>query len=589
MLNRLFTGNYYIFALLLFFSHLFHSLLMSESRKSLLPQPGYTQSCNYVPETTPTHSPTKLRSVSNSSTISPISPSKIPIYVDVKKFDDDDSDIQEKKRTLPGNIDDYLNLLESHLSDDIDSERSVLSKLNKDIENKRLHHFKLNDQIRHLRLKEKKIADDILEFQYGIIAKNRELKNAQNQIRIDNDKVSIEKKKIDEEFKKRELDIINEMELLLDDAKISDPQTIKLQNDQINSLKLKKEKLLSEIEVAKQDMDLKLKNFENSLLTEKIEKESQLSTESSALKEKSNSLRIKYNNLKEEFNDLQNQDNQENAKIKQLKLDIENKHNEIDKLKFRALDLKNLINDLKLDLKNTSTLCDDFENDEYKSAKINYELALSRLNNERYKRLKIEIQIKHISGIPNILILDNGNISSFENTNLYEFVKPLDYNWKPEIFTTLETSMDGISFCLVTCSNHESKAVTLDFYKELQEHLKALTVKQDRFKTYTKIEISYLDVYENIELLIPKDFLLMESAKAIHVNLSTEFASKNALIFLYHCKTPQELEDLSRMMSKLQFVLLAENISDDWASNLQHILTIKPVHSRESYSFLNSK
>ncbi|KAG0681797.1 hypothetical protein C6P42_003792 [Pichia californica] len=451
---------------------------MSNRRKSLIPKPSLSSlrsTTSLSSRTTPTNSPTK----SNKSI--DLSPSKIPLSKSNNSLNN-----LTRKRSISNSLNDYLSNLQSHISNDLEIEKSSLSLILLELDDRLSNYHKLCKNLRDLQKIENKLNNSIFEYEIGIPVKNslfqQENLKIENELNLINEKLDIEKEQYIKKNQYKEDKLINTLKELVNDAKIDDNETINLRNERLKILNFEKEKLLSMIEIAKSNLDneiIKLKDkfkFENETIKlnfNKIE----------------NNLSLNLKKLKSEFNQLNNEKiildskiNNSNLQINKLNSEIELKSSKINELNYRLEDIKSLIKDLQLDLTNTQTLCSNFENGEYKSTKNAWILSKSRLIEETHKRLKIEIQIRELSGIPNIIILDNNNNSSDNNklksSKLNEFFKPYNYDWKSEILTALEATLEGVPSCIINLGDQ------YNFKSEIKNYLENILKSQDRFNNF---------------------------------------------------------------------------------------------------------
>lgn len=554
---------------------------MSERRKSLIPKPSINSLKSSISSksTTPTHSPSKSLRSQNSPTKLPLSNSNSSI----------NSLLSSRKRSITNSFDDYLSNLQSHLSNDLETEKSSLSNLLLELDSKLSIYYKLSSKLKDLQKLETKLNNSIFEYEIGIPVKNSilEKENLNSQNEIENRKLILkaEKENYIKKINHKKEKLINILNNLYNDAKIDDNETLNLRNKRLENLNLEKENLLKKIETAKLEMDINLLDFEKKFQIEKSSIELQF-------KELEDNLSLNLQNLQNNLNDLNNEKNSlesefiSNSKLlDSLNSDILLKSNQINESNFKLSDIKSLIEDLKLDLNNAQSLCSNFENGEYNIIKQKWLDTKSRLLNEKRKRLKIEIQIRELSGIPNIIILNNKNNNTNNNQKLNEFLKPEDYDWKSELFTSLESSLEGISSYVIYFSNLNSHLTV-----EIENYLYDTFNSNNRFENFNlnikKLNnLNSFDSLENLKLsnnIIP---ILVEMKNEKTLNI------KKSLILINHIKENDNNLDNSQIkeLSKnFQLLTIVENISNDSCiKNLIYLSSLKPIKLRQSYYFLN--
>jgi hypothetical protein len=579
--------------------------LSQQRRKSLIPKPIFNTSSykKLSTHSTPDNSPIKKKNSENSSSSlsssSPSSPSKLPIssnsFIDPKR-----------KRSISTSLDDYVNILQNHISNDLDSEKLSLSKLSCKIEDKLNQYNQLCSQLKSLQKYEYKLNQTIFEYEFGIPVQTSILKEKsikfQNEINNFKNNFELKKSNFIKNFQFKEEKLLNVFNDLVNDAKNDDLKTIEIRNKRLNDLKFEKENLLKELELAKKNMNLELENFKNSLINDnnKLKIKNDLINSKSKIQNKFKILQHDYNKLNENLIKIKQRNDYTENEIKNLELKFLNKNLKLKQLKFRISDVENLIIHLKNDLQNVNKLCTEFENDEYLKTKNNWNLTNLRLKNERYKRLKIEIQIREISGIPNLIIIENNLNGSFKNSNLIEFLKPKNYDWKTELLTTLESSLDGISSCFILCNEfkkNDDNNFKLTY--EIQTHLQNTLLNNNRFENFQS-SINILSSHNEISSLINQNIKLPSNLSAIHIkmtNKNLETSRESVILFINIEKTDELVNNsnnnnnnnIQEILQSVQSITIAEYVSDQWYNLLANFATIKPIHSRQAYSFLNDK
>lgn len=556
---------------------------MSERRKSLIPKPSINSLKSSISSrSTPTHSPSK-------SIRAPISPTKLPLSNSNSSIN---SLLNSRKRSVSNSFDDYLLNLQSHLSNDLETEKSSLSYLLLELDSKLSIYYNLCSKLKDLQKLETKLNNSIFEYEIGIPVKKsileKENLNFENEIKNFKLKLKSEKEIYIKKINHKKEKLINVLNDLYNEAKTDDTETLNLRNKRLEILNSEKENLLKKIETAKLEMDNNLLNYEKKFQIEKCSIESNFKNIEGELSLDLENLQNDINNLNDKKTSLESELNSSSKLIDSLNSDISLKSNQIDETNFKLSDIKSLIEDLKLDLNNAQTLCSKFENGEYKITKQKWLATKSRLSNEKHKRLKIEIQIRELSGIPNIIILDNQNNNEnnellIQNQKLNEFFKPEDYDWKSELFTALESSLEGVSSYVLYFSNSD-----LDLTVEIENYLSDIFNSNSRFENFD-LKITNLSDVNSIDSL--KKFNLSKNVIPILIEMKnkTTLNVRKSIILINLIKNNDKLDNLQikELSRNLQMLTVVENISNDFIQNLIYLSSLKPIKLRQSYYFLN--
>lgn len=550
----------------------------TQRRKSLILTPGFTQSRRSSPQTTPTPSPNRIRIVS--SNVSPISPSKLP----VKNY---------RKRTVSNvstlSLDDHLTKFQSFLNADIQNEQLLISETNCEIESFIEKQYEYSSVINDLERKKQKVLDLIDEYRIGYPLKlnlfNSRKREVENEIK--KYETVLEQQKVEEQ-KKFDFKIecirkeFNEVEK---SAQFDDDEKNEARTSKIQQLNDEKDQLLKEIEVAKANMDGELEKFKESLDYKKADATKEIQDSKNKVQSEYMEKEHEFQLLNEKYKLLKSRNDSKLEEISQIGKQITDKESELSKTKFKIQDIENLIIHLKSDLQTTTNLCNDFENNEYKQAKDNWVLTNSLLSLEKYKRLKIEIQIRELSGIPNVIILDYGNNEIFKSSNLIEFFKPVNYDWKIEVLTSLEASLDGVSSCLLRCSENIEDS---NIINDIENHLNKTIQQNDRFQSF-QISITGLNSIAEINKIMKDKITLPDSISAIYINMLNKVSktSRNSIILILNVSNVDTLNQTTEILNNLQTFTIVENVSELWLEPISNLITIKPVRSRPAYAFLN--
>ena len=546
---------------------------MNNRRRSLIPKPKSTtelsNSRNSSPLSTPSNSPKK-----SNSNIHTISPSRLPL--------------PNKKRSTSSSLDNYLDTLQSHLSADINAERIALSTLLHQIDERLIQYNQLCKNLKTLQKNEIKLNNSIIEYEIGIPLKNSILLQETEKMSIEiaeiEEKIEFQKNNLIKQFNKKEEKIKETFQELVNDANNDDKETIAERESKLENLQLKKKDLLTKIEQAKNHMNDELSKYKTSLSKEIDENNEKLSIESDQLTDELNKLKSKHDSLQSTYTELKNKDETAESKINSIESDIINKKKQIDELKYKLLDMKNLINHLQTDVFNASKLYTDFQDNEYTSTKSEWIESKRLYENEKSKRIKIEIQIREMSGIPTIIILQNEQNRSLIKSKLNEFIKEDNYDWKLEFNTELEALLDGISFSLLICNELEIS----DISQSIIDHLQTTINKYDKFNAFTPT-LQIVNSTKISELLtnitIPEDIEII----GIHIIMeNTTFNTKRqSVLLISHIANPSQLSSLQHIYTSLPCLTVCENISDKWIDEMQLLASAKPVRFRQSYSLLN--
>lgn len=407
------------------------------------------------------------------------------------------------------------------------------------------------------------------------------------------ERIDLEKTAYAKVIEHKEQKLHNVLQELVNDAKRDDAETVKLRSERMKKLSDEKEELLRKIEVAKVNMDSELQQLRESFSSEKDLKIKDFKEKETLINLELQKLEEQHEKLKKEYSTLSFKLETDQSTIKSLEKKIQSKKIKIEELQYRLSDMKSLISELQLDLDNALTLFSKFESGEYKETRAKWLLAKTRLQQEKHKRLKIEIQIREISGIPNIVILDTDSSHALKNSSLNEFFKPLGYDWKSEMLTALESSLEGVSSC-VYLFNEDKSSIT-NLRSIIVPHLEHVLKEQDRFSHYDTnfTELDTLNTISNIledstEFQISK-FPLDVNALYVEMTNSKTLNLRKAIIFLITASAPSELksESVQQFGKAVQCITIAENISASWSESLQLFASLKPLRLRESYSFLN--
>lgn len=391
----------------------------------------------------------------------------------------------------------------------------------------------------------------------------------------------------------KEQKLHNVLQELVNDAKRDDVETIKLRSERLKKLNDEKEELLKKIEVAKVNMDSELKQLRDTFNSEKDLKQNHFREKEKLISLELQTLEEQHDLLQKEYSTLLSKLEADQSTIRFLEIEVQSKKNKMEELQYRLSDMRSLISELQLDLDNALTLFSKFESGEYKETRAKWLHAKTRLQQEKHKRLKIEIQIREISGIPNIVILDTDSSKTLKNSSLNEFFKPPDYDWKSEMLTALESSLEGVSSC-VYLFNEDKNSIT-DLRLIIVPHLEKIINEQDRFSNYdtTFAELDNLDTIRSV-LEDPIEFQISElplEINALYVKMTNLETSniRKAMIFLISACSPSDLksDSIQQMGRTLQCITIAENVSASWGEPMQLLASLKRLHLRKSYSFLN--
>lgn len=570
----------------------------SQRRKSLIPKPSLSSlrsTKSTSSKTTPTNSPTKSIHSNNKSPPS----SKIPLSNSKSNSSINSifsNNTNRKRSSTSSTLDDYLSNLQSHISQDLETEKSALSAIILELDSRLSHYHQLTTKLKDLQKQEQKLNDTIFEYEIGIPVKSTLLD--QESIKLDDELVTLkqkiedQKKQYTKKIKHKEEKLIHVLKELVSDAEKDDIETVQIREKRLKELNDEKDQLLAEIGVAKKNMDDELTKFRKSFDIEKEETESKLGEVEKNLNSQLLELENQLHVLKEKNKQSENDYSNNLSQIESLQNSIKLKESQIEKLDFKLQDMKSLISELSLDLKNAVTLCSDFENGEYKTTKSNWLLAKSRLKQEKHKRLKIEIQIRELSGIPSIMIINNDYNTTIQNSKLNEFCKPVAYDWQSELFTSLEPALEGVSSLIL----HLSESESTNLNPELKSYLETLAT-QERFAEF-QTTITSLPNLPSIDEMIKKDLDLPSSTTGLLIEMSkpnnsssTKTTTRKSIALFVSLETSNELDDirlrLSNLANSVQFLTVAENVSDSWQNSLMFLSALKPTRLRQACSFLN--
>ena len=560
---------------------------MSSRRQSLIPVANtstLSKSRRSSPITTPNASPTKQtlspQFSSSGGHLAPTrtSPSRLPIPISTSMT----------STTLKN--EDYLAALQHHLDLDVDSERASLSNINKQLE-ERIHQFsELCATLRKLHSTVSKIEAEIEEYELGLPFQQgtlqREEAKVEEEINNVNDAIEKEKVKITEIWKHREEQLIESLKEVTKDAEVDDEETVQKRKSRLQDLNSQKAQLIEEIEIAKERMQSEMTEYRKTFEDEKCKVKLNLEKERNDLENRLSLLENQRSLVKENHQSITLKLTEAESQITILKEQIESKTGKIKECNFKIIDLETLITHLKSDLQNASTLCNQFENNEYATGKRTWEEARERLRVEKYKRMKIEIQIREMSGIPTIIIISNSRNAKLTSTSLVEFMKHEDHDWKLEFFTALEAALDGVSMCLVVCDDeHEMPQPTLE--NEITEHLQKVS-KSDRFSAFqTSFQtLSNSEIKDVVKLPTDQANLALTAVQTTMHNSAAD-TSRRSVVILARISEAQSLEDITNLTEMMTCMIFAGNVSSEWENSLQKLSSIKPVKVRKGYSFMN--
>ncbi|ODQ48885.1 hypothetical protein PICMEDRAFT_88250 [Pichia membranifaciens NRRL Y-2026] len=562
-------------------------------RKSLIPKPSLPNSRKDTSRLSPAASPRKQDS--RRASISPISFSSIPVSNSTTASSA--SSINSRKRSGSSSLEEYLSTLQTHITADVEAERSYLSEILLEIDSRLFHYHQLCTKLRDLQKREANLSNTIFEYEIGIPVKqsllDQEVLKVEDDLARVEERIDLEKTAYAKVIEHKEQKLHNVLQELVNDAKRDDAETVKLRSERMKKLSDEKEELLRKIEVAKVNMDSELQQLRESFSSEKDLKIKNFKEKETLINLELQKLEEQHEKLKKEYSTLSFKLETDQSTIKSLEKKIQSKKIKIEELQYRLSDMKSLISELQLDLDNALTLFSKFESGEYKETRAKWLLAKTRLQQEKHKRLKIEIQIREISGIPNIVILDTDSSHALKNSSLNEFFKPLGYDWKSEMLTALESSLEGVSSC-VYLFNEDKSSIT-NLRSIIVPHLEHVLKEQDRFSHYDTnfTELDTLNTISNIledstEFQISK-FPLDVNALYVEMTNSKTLNLRKAIIFLITASVPSELksESVQQFGKAVQCITIAENISASWSESLQLFASLKPLRLRESYSFLN--
>lgn len=562
-------------------------------RKSLIPKPSLPSLRKESTKITPTSSPHKQDSLQSSG--SPISPSKIPLSTSTTGSSV--SSNISRKRTVSSTLDNYLSTLQTHITADVEEERFCLSEILLEIDSRLSHYHQLCTQLRDLQKREAKLSNTIFEYEIGIPVKQSLLDQESLQVEDDllrvKNEIEAQKSAYAKVIKHKEEKLIGVLQELVNDAERDDAETIKIRSSRLQLLDEEKEELLKEIEVAKLNMNTELDKFRQIFSSNRELKEQQFQEIKEKLDIELQNTEKEHEKLQKEHSELKCNLSEDCLNIESLEKEIHSKKTKIEELQYRLSDMKSLISELQLDLNNALTLYSNFHDGEYMETKTKWKLAKSRLQEERHKRLKIEIQIRELSGIPNIMILDTEQNRPLQSSSLSEFFKPADYDWKSELFTVLESALEGVSSCVFFLK--ENQTDERDLRKEIESHLKGISDKQDRFSSYNTniINLDTLDAIKNIlgESSIFETSVLPTATNALFVEMINpdSLSIRKAIIILIYVssKSDLNLNQIRQVLESVQCITLAEDVSESWSDILQSLASLKPIRLRSSYSFLN--
>lgn len=544
-----------------------------ERRKSLIPIPCHF-SRKQSPVSTPLASPSKSKSTP--SNVELTSPSKLPVS-------------KSKKRSV-SSLDSYINSLQTHISQDIHTENASLTSLISEIDNRLSHYHQLCTKLRDLQKQETRLNDILFEYEIGIPVKEAILKqesyNAETEVSELESKIELEKRTLSNTLKLKEEKLLNDLKELVTDAEQDDEETIKIRETKMEAITSEKNILMRKIDTAKREMDLVLESFKTSFENKRQNLQNELNSKHEVV---TGELLL----LKEKHALLTSQHGEIKLKIKTATQDIGNSESEISKtkhriqaLKYRISDVESLIQHLQKDLQDASQLCCEFENGVYLKSKSEWMKSKSRLQTEKYKRLKIEMQIREFSGIPHLIILRNGNNLAFNDSSLSEFVKDTNYDWRLDLTATLEYSLQGNSLCLVNCDENLEPNDT-KLAKEILDKLKHIS-EQERFSSFEST-FRLLDG-DALEHILAHRLELPDCTVPVHVEMRNRLsqASRQAIIFVLNIEKSTKLHNLADVCNRLPWLLVANNVTDPWLSDLATVSTIKSIRLNQSYSFLNN-
>ena len=537
---------------------------------------------------TPNSSPSRSSSQSKRASGSPTSPSRIPILPSYKQRNNGGNMAVHRNRHKNTSVDDHLSLIQSHLSTEVAAERASIAMANKQIDQqldlKRKHE-------RHLKLLQRELNNvnaRLQEYQLGIPIKESELKsetvNVENQIDELESQYELKKMEITKKFIHDEERFVKDLDALVEDAQTEDSQARDMKLAKLELLNEEKKSLMEKIGLAKGAFAEELQSLKEKYKDEEDKQRAKLGNLKETVLSERKKLQKQYDSLKREYDDLKEKDISTDGEILRCKSNIEATEKSIQELKYRLLDLRTLIDHLQSDLETASSLCTEFENGEFQSTKREWEEANDCLQLERYKRLKLEIQIRNLSGIPSILIMESKLNQSFKQSKLREFLKPDNYDWKLEVLTNMENSLNGISQSLIICNESDTKLAELA--QQVQSHLQKTVANNDRFKTsQVSIEIPLLSELRKTYPQIP-DIPTSYAAILLDNHNPITGASRCSLIFMVHISKSIQLPELP-LFTITQTNLCATNVTDSWEPELIRITSIPPVTSRKAYEFLN--
>lgn len=493
-----------------------------------------------------------------------------------------------RNRNKNTSVDDHLSLIQSHLSTEVAAERASIAMANKQIDQqldlKRKHE-------RHLKLLQRELNNvnaRLQEYQLGIPIKESELKsetvNVENQIDELESQYELKKMEITKKFIHDEERFVKDLDALVEDAQTEDSQARDMKLAKLELLNEEKKSLMEKIGLAKGAFAEELQSLKEKYKDEEDKQRAKLGNLKETVLSERKKLQKQYDSLKREYDDLKEKDISTDGEILRCKSNIEATEKSIQELKYRLLDLRTLIDHLQSDLETASSLCTEFENGEFQSTKREWEEANDCLQLERYKRLKLEIQIRNVSGIPSILIMESKLNQSFKQSKLREFLKPDNYDWKLEVLTNMENSLNGISQSLIICNESDTKLA--EMAQQVQSHLQKTVANNDRFKTsQVSIEIPLLSDLRKTYPQIP-DIPTSYAAILLDNHNPITGASRCSLIFMVHISKSIQLSELP-LFTITQTNLCATNVTDSWEPELIRITGIPPVTSRKAYEFLN--
>ncbi|KGK38756.1 hypothetical protein JL09_g2102 [Pichia kudriavzevii] len=426
---------------------------------------------------------------------------------------------------------------------------------------------------RHLKLLQRELNNvnaRLQEYQLGIPIKESELKsetvNVENQIDELESQYELKKMEITKKFIHDEERFVKDLDALVEDAQTEDSQARDMKLAKLELLNEEKKSLMEKIGLAKGAFAEELQSLKEKYKDEEDKQRAKLGNLKETVLSERKKLQKQYDSLKREYDDLKEKDISTDGEILRCKSNIEATEKSIQELKY--------------------SLCTEFENGEFQSTKREWEEANDCLQLERYKRLKLEIQIRNLSGIPSILIMESKLNQSFKQSKLREFLKPDNYDWKLEVLTNMENSLNGISQSLIICNESDTKLA--EMAQQVQSHLQKTVANNDRFKTsQVSIEIPLLSDLRKTYPQIP-DIPTSYAAILLDNHNPITGASRCSLIFMVHISKSIQLPELP-LFTITQTNLCATNVTDSWEPELIRITSLPPTASSLCTEFENGE